>query len=357
MGDPRIDEAIAAGDVPSNVPIHWLRESRDTSAIAGIVVVLVLTTLVVMLRLYSRKYITKKGALGIDDGIALASLLVFIPFTALCIELLRLGAGRNFLFEWFVMTTEDDYNVQLIDSITHLVYSTTLVLCRVSGLAFYYRICRMNPKFLLAIKIIFVVIILGYVAQLCLIIFHCQPVTLLWAPFSEEDEAKYHCMYWYETYSIISSISLFCDLLLFGIPAIMLKGLELPRKQKLQLAYTLFPGILVIGISAGRVVLVTKYGNETDETFEYAFLNLLCVEVAEVGATIIAVSIPGVKPLVDKYILLKDKDSNSSSSKSRGSSISSTEEIKQHRGHVDIMEFSEEKFGRWPRRQTEGGTA
>ncbi|KID94254.1 proteinrelated to integral membrane protein pth11, partial [Metarhizium majus ARSEF 297] len=326
MGDPRIDEAIAAGDVPSDVPIHLLRESRDTSAIAGIVVVLVLTTLVVMLRLYSRKYITKKGALGIDDGIALASLA-------------------------------PDETSSLSDSITHLVYSTTLVLCRVSGLAFYYRICRMNPKFLLAIKIVFVVIILGYVAQLCLIIFHCQPITLLWAPFSEEDEAKYHCMYWYETYSIISSISLFCDLLLFGIPAIMLKGLELPRKQKLQLAYTLFPGILVIGISAGRVVLVTKYGNETDETFEYAFLNLLCVEVAEVGATIIAVSIPGVKPLVDKYILLKDRGSNSSSSKSRGSSISSTEEIKQHRGHVDIMEFSEEKFGRWSRRQAEGGTA
>ncbi|KAH0591887.1 hypothetical protein MHUMG1_10398 [Metarhizium humberi] len=252
MGDPRIDEAIAAGDVPSDVPIHLLRESRDTSAIAGIVVVLVLTTLVVVLRLYSRKYITKKGALGIDDGIALASLLVFIPFTALCIELLVLGAGRNFLFE---------------------------------------------------------------------------------------------------------CISLFCDLLLFGIPGIMLKGLELPRKQKLQLAYTLFPGILVIGISAGRIVIVTKYGYETDETFEYAFLNLLCVEVAEVGATIIAVSIPGVKPLVDKYILLKDRDSSSSSAKSRGTSISSTEEIKQHRGHVDIMEFSEEKFGRWSRRQTEGGTA
>ncbi|KAF5138951.1 hypothetical protein E5D57_002740 [Metarhizium anisopliae] len=123
----------------------------------------------------------------------------------------------------------------------------------------------------------------------------------------------------------------------------MLKGLELPRKQKLQLAYTLFPGILC--------------KDETDETFEYAFLNLLCVEVAEVGATIIAVSIPGVKPLVDKYILLKDRDSTSSNSKSRGSSISSTEEIKQHRGHVDIMEFSEEKFGRWSRRQTEGGTA
>lgn len=77
MGDPRIDEAIAAGDVPSDVPIHLLRESRDTSAIAGIVVVLVLTTLVVVLRLYSRKYITKKGALGIDDGIALASLVSY----------------------------------------------------------------------------------------------------------------------------------------------------------------------------------------------------------------------------------------------------------------------------------------
>ncbi|KAG8409442.1 hypothetical protein J3459_017515 [Metarhizium acridum] len=350
MSDPRIDEAIAAGHVPPDVPLDVLRESRDTPAIASIVVVAVLTSLVVMCRLYSRKYITKKYGFGIDDGIALASLLVFIPFAALCIVLINLGAARNFLFEFFVMTEDEYRKVQLMDSIAHLAYSTALVLCRVSGIAFYYRICYLDKKFLLAIKIIFVIIMLGYVAQLCLIIFHCQPVNLMWAPTSEEEAEKYRCMSWYEIYTIISSISLVCDFLLFGIPAAMLKGLELPRKQKLQLACTLFPGILVIGISVARVVLVTDYAGEcqaeTDDAFGYAFLKLLCVEVAEVGATIIAVSVPGVKPMVDKYILTKDKESHSSSSNSRGSSMSSRDEIKPHRGQVHIVELSEEKGGR-----------
>ncbi|EFY84858.1 hypothetical protein MAC_09110 [Metarhizium acridum CQMa 102] len=302
MSDPRIDEAIAAGHVPPDVPLDVLKESRDTPAIASIVVVAVLTSLVVMCRLYSRKYITKKYGFGIDDGIALASLLVFIPFAALCIVLINLGAARNFLFEFFVMTEDEYRKVQLMDSIAHLAYSTALVLCRVSGIAFYYRICYLDKKFLLAIKIIFVIIMLG--------------------------------------------ISLVCDFLLFGIPAAMLKGLELPRKQKLQLACTLFPGILVIGISVARVVLVTDYAAETDDAFGYAFLKLLCVEVAEVGATIIAVSVPGVKPMVDKYILTKDKESHSSSSNSRGSSMSSRDEIKPHRGQVHIVELSKEKGGR-----------
>lgn len=172
--------------------------------------------------------------------------LVSIPFVGLCIELVNIGAGRSGLFLGYILDLSGKTRLQIIDSVAHLIYSTALVLCRISGLAFYYRICSLHKEFLIAIKVIFATLILAYVAQMCLIIFHCQPVTLLWASrdyYDDEFESRV-CLWWFEIYSIISSISLVCDFLLFGIPAAMLKVLELSGKQKLQLACTLLPGVL-----------------------------------------------------------------------------------------------------------------
>ncbi|KID82476.1 proteinrelated to integral membrane protein pth11 [Metarhizium guizhouense ARSEF 977] len=231
------------------------------------------------------------------------------------------------------MDDETYSQIQALDTIAHLIYSTALVLCRISGIAFYWRLCYMDKKFLLAIKGIAAIILAGYVAQICLLIFHCLPVSMVWVFYTKED------------------ISLASDFLLFGIPAVMLKGLQLARKQKLQLACILLPGILVIGLSASRVVLVIYYGWESDRKieFQFSFLKLLCVEVAEVSATIIAVSVPGVKPLVDKYILRKDKETESGSWKSNGSSISSSDDVtKPRQAHVDIMEWQRDNAAKLP---------
>ncbi|KAF5121148.1 hypothetical protein E5D57_013484 [Metarhizium anisopliae] len=346
-----IDEAIRDGWIPPDVDMGLLRNNQNIPGIAGIVCVTFLATLVVICRLYSRKFIIKGCGFGLDDGIVLASLVVFIPFMALCIRLIVMGAGQNPMWMYFMMDDETYAQIQALDTIAHLIYSTALVLCRISGIAFYWRLCYMDKKFLLAIKGITAIIIAGYVAQICLLVFHCLPVSLLWIFYTEEEYNKHSCIHWFQAYSIISSISLASDFLLFGIPAVMLKGLKLARKQKLQLAGILLPGILVIGLSAMRVVLVINYGDESDEKieFQFSFLKLLCVEVAEVSATIIAVSVPGVKPLVDKYILRKEKEAESSTWKSNGSSISSSSDVtKPRQAHVDIMEWQRENAAKLP---------
>ncbi|TWU74279.1 hypothetical protein ED733_005107 [Metarhizium rileyi] len=325
MADPRIDDARAAGNTPPGITDVALDESYDKVGIISISVMTGLSFLVIMCRLFSRKFIIKSYGLGLDDALALASLVVFIPFSVLCIVLINLGAARNFAFEPYII---NQAVIQPMDSVAHLVYSTALILCRISGLAFYSRICWMDEKFTLSIKFVLAILLMGYLTQMGLIIFHCRPVTLMWSPLSEEDEENmYKCVQWVHIYSFISSVSLICDLLLFGLPAAMLKSLELPRKQKLQLAFTLFPGILVIGISAARIALVSMFGDETDENFQFAFLKLLCVEVAEISVTILALSFPGLKPMVDKFILRKKPDLNSADEPG----MSSREEIKLYR--------------------------
>ncbi|KAM4064137.1 protein related to integral membrane protein pth11 [Hirsutella rhossiliensis] len=183
MGDPRVEEAMASGRLPPRVTREELEMSQDVAGITALAEV-------------------HHQALRLrpDDGIALASLVVFIPFAALCIELINLGTGRSIAFVRFAIDDATWVRQQIFDSIAHLVYATALVLCRISGLAFYYRICALHKGFLVAIRIIFAVLVIGYLAQMCLIIFHCKPVNMLWAPTSFEDETKFECLEWDEIY-------------------------------------------------------------------------------------------------------------------------------------------------------------
>ncbi|KJZ73396.1 hypothetical protein HIM_07190 [Hirsutella minnesotensis 3608] len=326
MGDPGVDEAMASGRVPPVLTAYDLERNQDLSGIVGISVVAALASLVVICRLASRKFLLKRFGLGLDDGVVLASFITFIPFVALCLALIRMGAGRTIPYIDFVVGETEMEHIQILDSVTHLIYSTTLWLCRLSGLAFYYRICALHREFVIAIAVILVVLTSGYLVQMCLIIFHCNPITLLWVPYDEFGmPLDGNCLMWYVVYGTVSGISLFSDLLLFGLPVAMLKILDMPRKRKIQLACILLPGFAVIAISSARVAVVVKYGFEEFVTFDFAFIKLLIVEVAEVGSTLIALSIPGVKPLVDKFILRKDiyADTDSSRGPSNRGSIGS----------------------------------
>lgn len=132
---------------------------------------------------------------------------------------------------------------QVLDFAAHIVYTTALLLCRFSGLAFYFRVCGLHRSFLIAIQIVGVIIVAGYVPQMILIIFHCRPLTGLWPYEFEPHYGEFTCLQWGLVYSVNSSVSLLCDLLLFGIPVAMLKILEMSRKRKIQLACILLPGI------------------------------------------------------------------------------------------------------------------
>ncbi|OAQ92537.1 proteinrelated to integral membrane protein pth11 [Purpureocillium lilacinum] len=332
-----VDEAIAAGRVPAGITAAYLKESKDQPAIAGIIFVTVLTFIVVVGRLLSRAFIVRR--FGFDDGLALVSLLCLIAFVGLSIELIKLGSGRHFEYIQYVLDVPTVQRTQVLDFVAHIIYTTALLFCRVSGLAFYYRVCGMHKGFLLAIKVVFGVLIAGYLPQLFLIVFHCRPVTGLWPYGWEPGTEGYVCLQWGLVYSVNSSVSLLCDLLLFGIPLAMLRILEMPKKRKVQLGCILLPGIAVIAISITRLVLVILGQWQTDMSWSYN--PMLGVETSEIGATLIALSVPGVKPLFDKYVLRKDgghshsggskyQMQGSSSKRSRGTALSTLRLRSQH---------------------------
>ncbi|KAF1736033.1 hypothetical protein CRV24_004967 [Beauveria bassiana] len=79
----------------------------------------------------------------------------------------------------------------------------------------------------------------------------------------------------------------------------------------------------VIAISIARLILVIRGQWEADMSWEYN--PMLGVEVAEIGATLIALSVPGVKPIFDKFILGKKNTGETSGSTGRGKQNKTTD--------------------------------
>ncbi|KAK1973393.1 hypothetical protein LZ30DRAFT_789579 [Colletotrichum cereale] len=293
LGDSEATAAVAAGRVPPDVSLAYLEEDRDTPSMNASIFMFALTLVVVNGRALSRLYLRK--VFGIDDILAVISMAMFIGFVPLCIILINIGSGRHFEFIQFVMTQSILDETEILDFTAHLIYTSALLFCRFSGLAFYHRVCGVHSRFLLAIKGAAFFLLAGYVTQMLLIIFHCLPVTALWPYEWQSQFTDYKCLPWGFVYGINSAVSLLCDFVLFGIPIAMLRMLDMTRKRKIQLACILLPGILVVAISVARLILVINGQWQPDQSWIYS--PLLAIEVSEIGATLIALSIPGIRPL------------------------------------------------------------
>ncbi|KAK2000334.1 hypothetical protein LX36DRAFT_709469 [Colletotrichum falcatum] len=293
LGDSEATAAVAAGRVPPYISLAYLEEDRDTPSMNAVIIMFALTLVIVNGRAFSRLYLRK--VFGIDDILAMLSMAMFIAFVPLCIILINIGSGRHFEFIQFVMTQSILDQTEILDFTAHLIYTSALLFCRFSGLAFYHRVCAVHSRFLLAIKGAALFLLASYLTQMLLIIFHCLPVTALWPYAWQTQFIDYKCLPWGFVYGINSAVSLLSDFVLFGIPIAMLRMLDMTRKRKIQLACILLPGVLVCAISVARLILVINGQWQPDQSWIYS--PLLAIEVAEIGATLIALSIPGIRPL------------------------------------------------------------
>jgi hypothetical protein len=65
--------ANATGRIPDGISLSYLAESRDHSAIVGILFMVCFAGLLVLVRLYARLFLVKK--LGLDDALAVLTMV------------------------------------------------------------------------------------------------------------------------------------------------------------------------------------------------------------------------------------------------------------------------------------------
>jgi cytochrome b subunit of formate dehydrogenase len=158
--------------------------------------------------------------------------------------LIDLGTGRHLQYIEYVMTTHQIDTSEVLDFTAHLIYTTALFICRLSGLFFYRRLCELHKNLSRAIKVALVLLIAAYIPQMALIVFHCTPVTALWPYSWQLRSVDYTCLTWGLVYTVNSGLSLVCDIFMFAIPMVLIQTINLPTKQKLHLYLVLLPGVL-----------------------------------------------------------------------------------------------------------------
>ncbi|KAB8346000.1 hypothetical protein FH972_023053 [Carpinus fangiana] len=290
-----IKTAFEQGRIPSDISLAFLAESKDYSAIVGIWFVVALATVIFALRLLVR--LVLRPAPGLDDLLALGTLLCYIAFAVLCHILINLGSARHFAYIQYVVPLYLVERTEVLDFAAHLIYTTALYLCRLSGLSFYSsRIIGRSTAFTWTIRIVTVFLTLAYIPQMLLILLHCIPVTGLWPYSWQPGVENYTCLQWGTVYATNSAVSLVSDLALFSIPVAIIASLKrLSDSKKVKLGAVLMPGVAVIAISIARLVLVIQGQWQPDESWYYG--PLLAIESAEIGSTLIALSAPALHPL------------------------------------------------------------
>ncbi|KIN03282.1 hypothetical protein OIDMADRAFT_178902 [Oidiodendron maius Zn] len=82
--------------------------------------------------------------LGVDDAFAGFSMLLQVAFIALAGFLIDLGTGRHLQYIEYVLTPSQTEKSEVLNFSAHLIYTTALFVCRLSGLAFYRRLCELH---------------------------------------------------------------------------------------------------------------------------------------------------------------------------------------------------------------------
>lgn len=160
--------------------------------------------------------------------------------------LIDLGSGRHIEYIQYVLPLPQVNETEVLDFVMHVLYTTALFVCRLSGLAFYQRLASHHHTISLAIKVSAGFLLVAYLAQFFLLLFHCVPVTGLW-PYAWQLEINdFTCITWGEVYSVNSGLSLTCDLMMLIIPSMLIYMLQVSTKRKFQLSLILFPGVLSV---------------------------------------------------------------------------------------------------------------
>ncbi|KAL2801848.1 hypothetical protein BJX63DRAFT_416435 [Aspergillus granulosus] len=290
-------------------PPEYLAEDRRTPALIGVTVVTALSFIVVCVRLYARGILIRE--LGWDDLLIVAAQLTSWATMALCMMILKYGAGRHLAA--LLRTPEALVHMYKWLVSTQMVYMFNLWLCRVSGLAFYARLNPM-PPFTLYLRLSFGFVTSVWVAQTLIIALQCIPLAALWG----EVEGK--CMGSRAVFVSTGALTIVCDSLILLLPIQIVLGLQAKLARKLALLAILCFGVFAVATSILRMqsMLVSIY-HEDDAT--WYFSPVIAWTCAEVSAAIIALSLPALRAIfgfLKEHRSTRDEGYSNSNSNSNG---------------------------------------
>ncbi|KAK8008969.1 satratoxin biosynthesis SC1 cluster protein 4 [Apiospora marii] len=250
-------------------PELFSTESRAAAVIVGVIALLLIPTVAVGLRFYTRRVLT--GRVSYDDWISLVALRLTAPRTLGLPVVSRLHTA-------FYLSV--------------VFYNIGIMFVKLSFLAMYYRAMK-TPSWRRALAFMTVLIFAWEVTQVFAAIFFCKP----FPSHGDESVAHIKCIQylpeWYQ--NTAGNIALNAIILLIAVP--MVRKMRLPWAQKLALAAIFSLGIFTLAASIIRIKFLGLY---LDTTFDNA--DAAMWSICEISAGLTCACLPTLRPLTARYL-------------------------------------------------------
>ncbi|KAJ5501054.1 hypothetical protein N7527_012175 [Penicillium freii] len=259
----------ATGDFGPVPPGIDLAVNQQTQMLAAVITLMIIGTLAVILRVYTRAK-TSQTNFGLDDFLILAALW-FAYGTGICVII-----SIKYKNGWHQQALTDSEFVSLWKLLlAHVfIYSTTVTLTKCSIVVFYRRI--FNLRWLLYFAI---VIILGYfVAVIVTIAAACRPTSYFWEQYTDPT-AEGTCIDVPQFLFVNGIAAVAIDVMILCVPAPVIWTLQMPKSQRVAVTSILLLGGFVCIAGVVRVVFLYKHTHSKDPSWTIAPVFMWsCVE-------------------------------------------------------------------------------
>ncbi|KAK1065573.1 hypothetical protein LTR74_007771 [Friedmanniomyces endolithicus] len=305
---------------------HGDFQGRSETVLAVTIAMTLLSTLFVFFRLVSRVAIVEKFLW--DDGIIVVA----------C----AWGLGRH---EANVPSAWESTQRKANFAFT-VLYQPALMALKTSIVVFYLSFATTHRVFWWACIATLVVVNAGGLAITLVTIFQCHPVSAI---FDAVVPAYASCTDIVTIFLSSTPLNLITDFAILFLPMPILTSMRLPRKQKIILIITFSFGLFVMAVdvvriaylqSASQIRLTEVQGQggsssqntqATDVSYDTSLSYMWSVVEVHVG--IVCANVPGLKPLVARFLpnMLRDSDEAPSKSGSLSLPIGTVDMVEAHR--------------------------
>ncbi|KAL2814581.1 hypothetical protein BJX63DRAFT_193130 [Aspergillus granulosus] len=289
---------------PTDVLLTWPTPNytnpvtRGNAVLIVTIICLVLSTLITILRIYTRLRITCTA--GLDDVLIVLGLGFAIAMgVIISVAEQQFGWNRHIWdvpLEWIPTVSKLNLTFQIL-------FSLACSLTKLSLLWFCKRLLGAGSKGLsspynIAMIIAMVVVGLSSVLFILFSIFQCRPIHAYW---DLEPQYSYHCLNDGAIVFSASVINIFTDVLVTILPMPLIWNLKLPTRQRVAVISIFALGIVVDIAGSIRTVYVWKSMIVSYDTTWEGWPVLLAATV-EINLGLICTSAPALRPLVAFFL-------------------------------------------------------
>ncbi|KAH7118448.1 hypothetical protein EDB81DRAFT_817534 [Dactylonectria macrodidyma] len=285
----RRNDAVSLAPPPPGVNPNFVDPPTLDHLIIGYSVgCLAASSCFVLLRIYTFAAITKTRDWA-DYLLVPAWILAAIFSVLSCTLMIKYGFGRH---AWDVPFSTFNNHFMKVGGITGTFYGMSIMLTKLSILAFYLRFVVESGKLRGIIYATMVITILYSIIASFVWVYACQPLEKYWDLTITDGS----CINFLKVTIFSGVMNTVTDAIILLLPIMILWGLSMPKRQKIGVIMIMMTGGLVLGISIVRLRQTVASLFYRDFTWDSA--KLIAWWTVEVHLALMCACLPSLKPFL-----------------------------------------------------------